>query len=198
MTVVPPRAFSVSFDQESVRALHKITGRWWVVALLGFAVAVLGVLLLADLAAAVGTLAVLVAIALIVDGVAEIVTADRYHAMWPSYVLGALWLVLGVVALVWPDITLLAVAVWVGIGFVAGGVVQIGASVSWRGRLPMWGLWVALGVLTFVVGLVALALPGLTILTLAIWLGLALLVRGVGMVWFAFCLRRLRAKTTAG
>ncbi|MCG8920075.1 DUF308 domain-containing protein [Actinokineospora sp. PR83] len=195
MTVVPPRPFTIKADHESTRVLHRLTGRWWVVAVLGFLVAVLGIVLLADLAVAAGTLAVLVAIGLIFDGAAEIATAGRHRAGWPAYVLGGLWLVLGVLALVWPGMTLLALAVCVGIGFVLGGVVQVGAALSARKRLPMWGLWLALGVVTFVVGVLALVLPGLTILTLAVWLGVALLFRGIGMVWFGFTLRRLHTAT---
>ena len=195
MTVVPPRAFTIRADHDSTRVLHRLTARWWVVAALGFLVAALGVLLLADLAAAAGTLAVLVALALILDGAAEVATAGRHHAAWPAYLLGGLWLALGVLALVWPGMTLLALAACVGVGFVLGGFVQIGSALTARRRLPMWGLWLALGALTFAVGVLALVLPGLTILTLAVWLGIALLVRGVGMLWFAFTLRRLNKAT---
>ncbi|GHE81202.1 hypothetical protein GCM10017786_09420 [Amycolatopsis deserti] len=186
----PSGAFRVSFGEGMARELRRVTGRWWMVALLGVATLVLGVLLLANLATAVGTLAVLVALALLFEGFDEILTAERHRTRWPSYLLGLVWIAVGVIALAWPGITLLTLAVVVGAGFVLAGVGQIAASVAWRARLPMWGLWLGLGVVTLLIGLVALVWPDLTILTLAIWLGLALVMRGLGALWFGLQLRR--------
>ncbi|GAB3572562.1 hypothetical protein GCM10027445_30280 [Amycolatopsis endophytica] len=186
----PSGAFRISFGQGMAGELRRVTGRWWLVAALGVATTVLGVLLLANLAAAVGTLAVLVAIALFVEGIDEIATAERHRTRWPSYLLGAVWIVVGVIALAWPGITLLTLAVVVGIGFVVAGIGQIGATVTWRRNLPVWGLWLAMGVVTLAIGVLALVWPGITILTLALWLGVALVVRGVGALWFGLQLRR--------
>lgn len=187
----PSGAFRITFGQDMARELQRVTGRWWVVAGLGIATTVLGVLLLANLAAAVGTLAVLVAIALFAEGIDEIVTADRHRTHWPSYLLGAVWIAVGVIALAWPGITLLTLAVVVGIGFIVNGLGQIGASVKFRRSLPMWGLWLALGAITLLIGVLALVWPGLTILTLAIWLGVALVARGVGALWFGLQLHQV-------
>ncbi|MTD59016.1 HdeD family acid-resistance protein [Amycolatopsis pithecellobii] len=173
--------------RETVR---RVTGRWWLVTLFGVATVVLGVLLLVHLATAVGALAILVAIALIVDGIDELVTADRQRRRWAAYALGAVWIVIGVIALVWPGITLLALAVTIGIGLIVGGIMQVMMAVSMRAELPMWGLWLALGIVTVIIGVLALAWPGITILTLAIWLGIILVVRGFGAVWFSLMLRR--------
>lgn len=171
--------------------VRRVTGRWWLVTLLGVATSVLAILLLINLATAVGVLALLVAIALIVDGVNELIMADRQHRRWPSYALGVVWIVVGVLALAWPGLTLLALAAVVGIGLIVGGVMEAGMAASLRRSLPMWGLWLGLGVLAAIVGVLALAWPGITILTLAIWLGVDLLVRGVGTIWFSLLLRRV-------
>ncbi|WP_436499971.1 HdeD family acid-resistance protein [Actinokineospora sp. HUAS TT18] len=173
--------------------ISAVRGKWWVVVLLGVVVAVLGVLLLANLVVALTTLAVYVAIGLLVVGIDEIVGAERYHKRWPAYVLGALWIAFGLVALFWPGITLLALALTVGISFVAGGAIQAGMALAWRRELPAWGLWLTVGLLTLVVGLIALAWPDLTVLTLAIWLGVALLVRGLTVIWFGLRLRNVAA-----
>ncbi|WP_197522985.1 HdeD family acid-resistance protein [Actinokineospora pegani] len=191
------RAFALSTDTNAVRALRGVTTRWWVVAVLGFLVALLGVLLLADIAVAVESLALLVAIGLLVDGVAEIATAGRHRTPWPSYVVGVVWVVVGVLALVWPGLTVLALAVFTGLGLAVGGVVQVGAGIAGRRVVPMWGLWVALGVVTFVVGVLALVLPGLTVLALGLFLGTALLLRGIAMVWVAFALRRVHTAASS-
>ncbi|PXY34819.1 hypothetical protein DI005_00635 [Prauserella sp. PE36] len=184
------RAFGITFAGELAEEVRRISRRWWLIALLGLATVVLAILLLANLATAVGVLTVLVAIALLVEGVDDLVMAGRHRVRWPSYVIGALWIIVGIVALVWPGITLLALAVVVGVGFVVAGVGQIGAALTWRRGLPMWGLWLTLGILTLLIGVIALVWPGLTILTLAIWLGIGLLLRGLGTLWFSLQLRK--------
>ncbi|WP_116101422.1 HdeD family acid-resistance protein [Amycolatopsis thermalba] len=186
----PYGAFRVISGAGVGRELRRVTGRWWMVALLGAATAAGGVLLLVNLAVAVGTLAVIVAIALLFEGIDEILTAGRHRTRWPSYLLGAVWIAVGMIALAWPGITLLTLAVVVGIGFVVAGAGQIAAAVAWRRRLPMWGLWLGLGVVTLLIGVVALVWPDLTILTLAIWLGIALVLRGAAALWFGLQLRR--------
>ncbi|PXY38560.1 DUF308 domain-containing protein [Prauserella flavalba] len=184
------RAFGITFAGELAEEVRRIAKRWWLIALLGLATVVLAILLLANLATAIGVLTVLVAIALLVEGVDDIVMAGRHRVRWPSYVIGALWIIVGIVALVWPGITLLALAVVVGVGFVVAGIGQIGAALTWRRGLPMWGLWLTLGILTLLIGVIALVWPGLTILTLAIWLGIGLLLRGLGTLWFSLQLRK--------
>lgn len=190
-TTEPYRAFGHTFAGETADEVRAVAKWWWLISLLGLATMVLGILLLANLVTAVGVLSVLVAVAMLVEGVDDFVMASRHRLRWPSYVTGALWLVAGLVTLVWPGITLLALAVVVGVGFVVAGAVQCGTAVALRRGLPMWGLWATIGVLTVAVGVIALVLPGLTILTLAAWLGIGLLLRGLGTLWFSVPLRRL-------
>ncbi|TNC29723.1 HdeD family acid-resistance protein [Amycolatopsis alkalitolerans] len=189
VTNPPYRPFGLGTAEGIGETVRKVTGRWWLVALFGLATAVLGILLLADLATAVGVLAVLVAVALIFEGFNELVMADRARRRWPSYLLGVVWLVVGVIALAWPGITLLALAATVGVGLIVAGALESVMAVTTRA--PMWGLSLVLGILTVLIGVVALAWPGITILTLAIWLGISLLFRGIGMIWFSLMLRRV-------
>ncbi|HVV08557.1 HdeD family acid-resistance protein [Amycolatopsis sp.] len=185
-----------AFTMPVAEELRRVTGRWWLVAILGVVTAVLGLLLLVDLATAAGVLAVLVAIALLADGFNELLTADRQNPRWAAYVIGTVWIVFGIIALAWPGITLLALATLVGIGLIVGGFMQIAAAVTWRRGLPMWGLYLTVGILTVIVGVLALVWPGLTILTLAIWLGVTLLFRGIGTIWFGLMLRRAHTAGT--
>lgn len=192
VTNQPYRPFGLYAGDGPGETVRRVTGRWWLVTLLGVATTVLAICLLANLATAVGVLAVLVAIALIVDGFNELLTADRQYRRWPTYALGVVWIVIGVIALAWPGITLLALAAIVGVGLIVGGVMEAGTAVMMRRALPMWGLWLVLGVLTVIIGILALAWPSLTILTLAIWLGVNLLFRGLGTIWFSLLLRQAR------
>src|SRR5688572_2356206 len=74
--------------------------KWWLVLVLGIALVVIGVLLLVNTDAAAFTLALLVALGLFLAGIDSIVEAQRHRVRWPSYVMAALWIVVGAIALV--------------------------------------------------------------------------------------------------
>jgi uncharacterized membrane protein HdeD (DUF308 family) len=183
-----------AFSMTPVTPLLK---RWWVVVLLGGSTAIVGILLLVNVSAAVRTLAVLVALGLVIVGVDELAQAERHRVRWPSYVLGVIWLVVAVAAFAWPSVTLWALAVTVGIGFLVGGIGEIVFALSYRRQLPRWGLSLLDGVFSLVLGVMALIWPDATVLVLAILLGLRLLLRGILTVVFGLSLRRLYATSRA-
>jgi uncharacterized membrane protein HdeD (DUF308 family) len=83
-----------------------------------------------------------------------------------------------------------ALAAVVGIGLIVVGVFQVVMSIADHRDLPLWGLWLLFGVLSVVIGIVALAWPAATVLVLSVMLGAYLFVDGIMMVVFAFSLRR--------
>ena len=188
MTDQPIRGFSQTWVTPLLR-------RWWMVVALGVLMAGLGVVLLVNPFDAVRTLAVLVALGLLVASVDELAQAERHDIAWPSYVLAAIWFVTAVWAIVWPGVTLWALAVTVGVGLIVGGVAEIVFVARFRRQLPMWGVWLLDGVLSVGVGLFALAWPDATIVALAIILGLRVLLRGMATVTFGLALRRLNLMT---
>ena len=161
--------------------------KWWLFLALGIMAIVVGVILLLDLVAAAATLALLVALGFGVTGVSEIITAGRYRSVL-GLVAGGVLVVAAVAAVAWPDITLWALAVVTGIGLISSGVVRIWGAVGLR--LEGWGWLLVGGVISVVVGIMALFWPGATILALAILLGLRMLVFGISEVMFALALRR--------
>ena len=153
--------------------------------ILGVLAAVLGVALLVNPLAAVGSLATLAGFALIVAGLLEIVT-PQLRRRGVGVLLGVLLLVAGVLALLWPGITLWVLAMIVGVGLVVHGVARVVAAITLRTSLPGWGWVAAIGVLNVVVGVLALAWPGVTIFALAVLLGVQILVFGVLTMVAAF------------
>ena len=162
-------------------------GGWARGALVVFGVlaGVLGVALLINPLAAVGSLATLAGFALIVAGILEIVS-PQLRRRGVGVLLGVLLLVAGFLALLWPDITLWMLALIVGIGLVVHGVTRVVTAYTLRTSLPGWGWVAAIGVLNVVVGVLALAWPGVTIFALAVLLGVQILVFGVLTVVAAF------------
>src|SRR5262245_59042984 len=188
MTTSPTPGFSQTWVTPLLR-------RWWMVVLLGALMVALGVILLLNPFDAVKTLAVLVAIGLFVASLDELAQAERHDVKWPSYALSAIWFVTAIWALIWPGVTLWALAATVGIGLIIGGVAEILFVARYRRVLPMWGVWSLDGLLSVVVGFLALIWPKATILALAIILGVRVLLRGLTTITFGLALRRLSLMT---
>ncbi len=70
-------------------------------------------------------------------------------------------------------------------------------AVWYHRQLPMWGLALLDGLLSIVIGVMALVWPAATILVLAVILGLRILLRGISTVMFGLSLRRLSQLPTA-
>lgn len=163
--------------------------RWgWFVAI-GVLVSALGVILLARPYKAVGTLAFLVAFALLFEAVELLMDARYLPKPVMGYVLGVIHLITAGVALAWPGITLWALAVVTGIGLIVGGVgsmlLRRDAARIGVGGLPLW-----VGILSIVAGVMTLVWPGATILVLAVILGVRVLGSGLALVTTGLALRK--------
>ena len=174
--------------------LDRASSKWWAFLALGVVSAVVGLLLLFDLFAAVATLALLVALGLVVTGVGELMSAGRYRSVL-GIVAGVVLVVGGVLAAVWPDITLWALAVVVGIDLVISGVARIMGAVQLR--VEGWGWLLFGGVLSVVVGVLALVWPGATILVLGVLLGLRMLLFGISEIMFGLALHHVHTSLDA-
>jgi uncharacterized membrane protein HdeD (DUF308 family) len=161
---------------------------WLVMGILSVGI---GIWLLLSPKAAIGTLAVLLAIALFLNGLSELVTAAERARPWIGYLLGGLFLVAGVVVLLRPGKSLWFLALVVGISVITTGIVQIAVAVAERERIRHWVLLAVLGAAGVVVGVLAIAWPGITVWVLALLVGIRLLIWGVIQLTIAFQLRSL-------
>ena len=167
--------------------LVRSSRRWWVFLTIGALSVVVGLLLLFDLAAAVATLALLVALGLVATGLSELVAAGRYRSVL-GFVAGGILVAGGLAAVVWPHITLWALAVVAGLGLIVSGAARIVGALSLR--VEGWDWLLAGGVVSVVVGVLALVWPDVTILALGILLGLRMIVFGVAEIMFGLALHR--------
>src|SRR4051794_26208980 len=103
------------------------TGMRVVIGVLGLAALVIGIVLLFNPVAAAHTLALLLGLSLVIGGLLEMAVGwGGERRRWASVVLGALLVIGGVLAIVWPHVTLFTVALIVGTSLIVHGALRIG------------------------------------------------------------------------
>jgi uncharacterized membrane protein HdeD (DUF308 family) len=132
---------------------------------------------------------------LLVTGIAQVVMAFSLHVAASGRVLlfisGAAALILAVLAFrhFGEGYAVLLLAIWIGVGFVFRGVATTVAAVS-DPALPARGWNIFVGVISLIAGVVVIASPFDSIVTLAIVVGVWLIVIGVMEVVSAFGIRK--------
>ena len=165
----------------------KHTGTRVLVGVLGAAALVIGVVLLFNPVAAARTLALLLGLSFVIGGLLEIAVGwDEEKRRWASVVLGAVLVIGGVLAAVWPGITLFTLAVITGLSLIIHGGARAGLAVVERHEIPGWG-WLALaGGVNVVIGIIAIAWPEATVLVLSLILGAQIAAFGLLLLVSAF------------
>jgi uncharacterized membrane protein HdeD (DUF308 family) len=108
---------------------------------------------------------------------------------WLLLLKGIAAILFGVLAFVWPGVTLLTLVLLYGIFAVVDGVLSIAAAIMGGAPMPRW--WLALlGVLGIVVGGLTLAWPGITALALLLFIAAWAIVSGVMQIIGAIQLRK--------
>lgn len=174
-------------------------GRWprWARVTAGAAMAALGVAVVSRPTTSLDLLALLIGVGLVLSGVIELLDRDdaaELGAPWRA-VRAALWLVAGLVVLLWPGLTVRLVALVVGVGLVVGGVLAAAPGVRRRTSADARVAALALGAAQVVFGVLALAWPDITLLVVAVVFGARLIVAGLLAVWQATTRAVRRAET---
>jgi uncharacterized membrane protein HdeD (DUF308 family) len=105
-------------------------------------------------------------------------------------VLGVLSLIIGLYAVRHILVTLLALALLLGIFWVVSGIVELFTALSHR-QMRGRGWNAVMGILSVLSGIVVLAYPGISLLVLALVLSIWLLVFGAMQITLAFRIRSL-------
>lgn len=170
------------------------TGLRLAVGALGAAAVVVGIVLLFDPVAAARTLALLLGLSFVIGGLLEIAVGWESRRRATSVLLGAVLVVGGLLAVVWPGITLWALALITGLSLLVHGAARIALALVARREIEGWG-WLALaGAFNVLLGILAIAWPEATVLVLSLILGAQIVVFGVLLLAFAFT----RPRSSAG
>ncbi|WP_445160604.1 HdeD family acid-resistance protein [Mycobacterium sp. Dal123C01] len=161
----------------------------------GILTLIVGVLVLSWPGISVLAAAIAFGVYLLITGVAQVVFALSLHVSAGSRVLlfisGAASLILAVLAFrhFGQGYAVLLLAIWIGIGFVFRGVATTVSAVS-DPTLPGRGWSIFLGAITLLAGIVVLASPFASIVTLALVVGVWLAVIGIFEIVASFGIRK--------
>jgi len=98
---------------------------------------------------------------------------------WALVLRGSLAILLGVLAFVWPDHTVRALFILIGLFLVLDGIISTVSSLSHRSRVGAWWIFFVEGVIGLLVGLFALIRPETAAMVLVFIIGLWALVTGI-------------------
>jgi uncharacterized membrane protein HdeD (DUF308 family) len=174
--------------EEDVRRLTRL---WWLVVALGVLSLVAGVIVILKPSNSLKTLAVVVGIFVLLDGIAEFVLAfDRRTANRGLVALLALLdVVVGILLIRHPVGGVKAIALLLAIWLIAAGVVRLIIAFDTHGdRLGRF----VVAAIEIVFGIVIVANPNIGFATLAVLVGLAFIVNGLGLIAVGVLLRAVR------
>lgn len=171
---------------------------WWVIAARGGLAVLFGLVALLFPGATILSLVLVFSAYMLVDGVFSVIAAGRAvrsGERWGILLLqGLASLVTGVLAFLWPAITVLAFVLLNAAWTVVSGGLLLRAAFRIDQRHGRW--WLALGgIASLVFGALLVMAPMIGAIVLTWWLGAYALVLGVALLVLAFRLRACQADT---
>jgi uncharacterized membrane protein HdeD (DUF308 family) len=181
--------------------LSAIAANWRVLALRGLAALIFGLVVLLWPGAILAVLTLVFGIYAIVDGgillVPALRTSGRGAQRWLPLVEGAVGVVAGLVALLWPGLTVSGL-LYVIVGWaLATGILKIATTIVLRSGVENAWLLAGSGALSVLFGVVLSVLVGSDLPSLAPFIGVFAIVVGLALIVFAFRTRdRQRTQQT--
>lgn len=166
---------------------------WWSLTLRGVLAVIFGLLTFAWPVITVHVLVIMFGIYAFIDGVLNLAGAWRrsqQQRRWGAVLFeGIAGILAGLVAMVWPAITVIVLLGVIGIWAIITGVLEILAAIRLRKHIT--GEWILAlsGVASIVFGVLLFAAPLAGALVIALWFGAYALLFGVLMIVLSFRLR---------
>jgi uncharacterized membrane protein HdeD (DUF308 family) len=168
---------------------------WWVIALRGVIAIVFGVITLLLPGVTLAALMLLFGAYALVEGILNIVAAIRDRRggrpSWALVLEGVVSIAAGLITVVVPGVTALALLYLIAAWAVITGVLEIVAAVRLRRLIRREWLLALSGVLSVILGVLMMIAPAAGALALVLWIGAYTIVFGVLLVALAFRLRGL-------
>ena len=193
----PMHAFATGDVRSDDNVNDVLAHNWWLVAIRGVLGIAVGVIAFIMPAATMLALILLFAAYMLVDGVFAIVAAvraARQRDRWGLFVLeGVADIAAGVIAVLWPGITLVAFVFLVAAWAIVSGRLALMAAFRLNIEHGRW--WLVLGGAASVVyGILLIVAPLIGALVLTWWFGAYALVFGIALLVWSFRLKARQAQ----
>jgi uncharacterized membrane protein HdeD (DUF308 family) len=169
-----------------------VVGRWWWVLLVtGILWVIIGLFVLgADFDSAV-LIGYMVGFWLFFAAAAEFIAASvAIGWRWLHVVVGVLFVIGGVAALLAPFHTFTILAALIGVFLVVKGTFDFVIGLAMRHEVDLWWVTMTGGIIEILLGIWAMGYPGRSAALLILWVGIGAIVRGVIEIATAFHVRR--------
>ncbi|HUM13195.1 MAG TPA: HdeD family acid-resistance protein [Myxococcaceae bacterium] len=183
--------------------IHELARNWGWIALRGALAVVFGILAIAWPGSAFAAIVILFGAYAFVDGVFALVALfrgagkDRFWALVLEAIVG---IGIGILTIVRPAATALALLYYVGIWAILTGILELVAAIRLRKEIT-GEFWLGLaGVLSIAFGVLLFVTPDSAALALTLWIGAYAIIFGVMLLLLAFRMRRFAegSKTSPG
>jgi uncharacterized membrane protein HdeD (DUF308 family) len=174
-----------------------LTKVWWLFLVMGIASLVAGVILVTKPSHSLATLAVVLGIFLLLDGIIELVESFGHSVenRGLTAIIGILGIVVGVILIRHPTHAVSAIGLLIGIWLLAVGLVSLMRAIALGARSF---LSIVIALLEVVVGIVIISDPHIGYATLAIIVGIWLIINGVGSIALGVSIRSVRSELAGG
>lgn len=185
------------FDEREV--LEEAADRWWIFLVTGIAWLVFSLIVFQWDYASVAAISYLFGVVAIVIGFNEFMTIPLSTTgwKWVHGLLGVLFIIAGIYALIHPYDTFQTLAMLVGLFLLVKGIFDVTVAFVTKGQFELWWLQLVLGIVEILLAFwVAGDFRSKAILLVA-YVGILALSRGITELFFAFKLKGLRRRLAA-
>jgi uncharacterized membrane protein HdeD (DUF308 family) len=181
--------------------VDSLSRNWWAVSLRGLAGILFGIITFFAPGISLAALVLLFGAYAFADGVLTIITAIRRRGAdrwWLLLLNGLVGIAAGILTLLWPGITALALLYVIAAWALVTGVLEIAAAIRLRKAITGEWLLALSGFLSIALGVMLVLWPGAGALAIVIWIGAYALVFGALLFALGLRLRGLGSPRARG
>jgi uncharacterized membrane protein HdeD (DUF308 family) len=177
-----------------------LTRNWWVVLIRGVAGVLFGIATFFAPGISLAVLVLLFGAYALIDGVLAVISAVRRRGVsdrwWMLLLEGLVGIAAGIVTLVWPGITALALLYVIAAWALLTGAFEIAAAIRLRKIITGEWLLVLSGIASIGLGILLMIFPGPGALVMVLWIGAYAFVFGILLIALSLRLRSLGRSRT--
>ena len=183
-----------------MNALSKTLKNWWILLVLGIAFIFLSIWIFRTPLASYVSLALVFSILIFADGLAMLIfSISNWNQIegrgW--YLASAIiTFLIGIILLAYPGLSLATLPFVVGFWLLFRSIAIISSAIEFRGyKFSGWGWVLFTGILLLILSFMIIMNPIFGALYVVTYTALALLMLGIGQIWLAFQLRKIKGET---